>query len=191
MHVYCTCNAHELNAFFNHYFVDYNDSNISKCGSYEWHNARWGLFQFDYWIFKETWQVCWNFNVTHLRLEKILLSAKFITKIRIVIATMHSVNLLLQLRKSCEGHTYVLYWSYCCVSLHAAAGGSYSLVARNLGPECGGAVGVFLFFSNAFGSTLYLLGAMEVLIVCQLLTCSWFHCVVKLTTAPWTTVYGI
>ena len=39
------------------------------------------------------------------------------------------------------------------------------MISRNLGPECGGAVGVCFFLANTFAVDLYILGAIEILLV--------------------------
>lgn len=51
------------------------------------------------------------------------------------------------------------------MSGYLVAGGAYFMISRNLGPEFGGAVGILFYLANTFGTSLYTLGAIEILLV--------------------------
>lgn len=72
---------------------------------------------------------------------------------------------------------FSLVFICCCVTLTTSislsaiatngivpAGGSYHMISRSLGPECGGAVGTLFWFGTTVAGAMYITGAVEIML---------------------------
>jgi solute carrier family 12 sodium/potassium/chloride transporter 2 len=57
--------------------------------------------------------------------------------------------------------SYGLSLSSICTNIRVGAGGSYDIIAKSLGPEVGGAIGLPLYLSFNLGAAMYIIGFTE------------------------------
>ena len=57
--------------------------------------------------------------------------------------------------------SYGLSLSSICTNIKVGAGGSYDIIAKSLGPEIGGAIGLPLYVSFSLGAAMYIIGFTE------------------------------
>ena len=57
--------------------------------------------------------------------------------------------------------SYGLSLSSICTNTTIGAGGSYDIIAKSMGPEIGGAIGLPLYFSFSLGAAMYIIGFTE------------------------------
>lgn len=80
---------------------------------------------------------------------------------------------LIQTEKSCINKvSFLVQTMLTAISMSAIAtngvvpaGGSYFMIGRSLGPECGGAVGMLFYTGTTLAAAMYIVGAVEIVLV--------------------------
>ena len=77
----------------------------------------------------------------------------------LISALHHLINLIFQ--------TFLTSISLSAIATNGvvSGGGPYYMISRNLGPELGGAVGILFFLGTTIAASMYITGAVEILIV--------------------------
>lgn len=80
---------------------------------------------------------------------------------------MAPVMLWLPVMCPCLHQTFLTGISMSAIATNGVvpAGGSYFMISRSLGPEFGGAVGILFYIGTTVAGAMYIIGAVEILLV--------------------------